>query len=195
MAKKSNASRKGIEPTGSPFNDDAYENVRFSATFDYNELSLTRASTQLFPNGKNVMLGVSFFSLAGILVILVVLEADVVFVLPLIVVSVIATSLTSNWGKNQLRYARKTSLAVEGAGGRRHVVVDDDAVHTEFDDGRAPVSYPLSELRSVRATNDFVVAGFGARRYVYVPRNATSEGRFRELVRILRAHVRPGGAH
>ena len=124
-----------------------------------------------------------------ILLVLVALWAkDAIIVM--IVLFVIATALsyvTSNWRKLQLRYARTTSLGSWTQVGRLHVAFCDDALHVEDKTGEL-ATYPTSELRYVHETGDFVVAGFGRKRFVYVPRAALSENRWRELLRFLKDH-------
>ena len=73
--------------------------------------------------------------------------------------------------------------------GNIHVVACDDALHLEDTHG-TKMRFDYADLRVVYPTSEFVVAGFGGKRYVYVPRSALSEGRFRELVRILDAHLK-----
>ena len=73
--------------------------------------------------------------------------------------------------------------------GNIHVVACDDALHLEDTHG-TKMRFDYADLRVVYPTSEFVVAGFGGKRYVYVPRSALSEGRFRELVRILDAHCK-----
>ena len=122
MAKKSTrpvARRKDADRV--TFDDKKYGHTLFSATFEYNELTLARSAELLGLGLKNV---------------------------------------------------------------RRHVAVTDDAVHVENEDGELGC-YSLSELRVVHSTSEFLVADFGEKRYVYVPRSALSENRYRDLVRFL----------
>lgn len=185
MAKKFGTRHKNVVPSGPKFDDDAYEDVRFSATFDYGELSLTRAAAQLAPRSKTATTGVAFVCLAGMVAVLMISEDNLVWALVFMVPALVALNAVTNWHKLQLRYARKTTLGAADGIGRHHVVVCEDAVHTQVEGG-AVTSYSLSELRAVYDTEDCVVAGFGSKRYVYVPRAALSENRFRDLVRFLR---------
>lgn len=187
MAKKS-AVRRRDASAQSMFDDSKYEGVRVSATFELNELTLSRAAEQLAPRLKRSM---TFVNLAALLLLV-----GAAFVLPdvtalliaLFIVSVIATYVTYNWGKVTLRYARTTTLSPTAFQGSVHVVACDDAVHVEDAHG-AHIDLDYADLRVVYPTSEFVVAGFGSKRYVYVPRTALSEGRFRELVRILEDHL------
>lgn len=195
MAKKPSARRKAAAAP-SVFDEKKFKSPRIQATFDYNELSLVRASNQLWQTGKNVALGVAMVSLAGIVVYILLAgsEGNLAPALVLLAVSVIASATVTRWDKVQLRRARTTSLGVKGEGERRRVTVTDDAVHLETTGG-LDASYPLSDLRKVFATEDSVTVDFGNDRYVYVPRAALSENRFRELVHILKqARAENGGA-
>lgn len=184
MAKKSATSRKSAAP--SIFDEKKFRSPRIQATFDYNELSLVRASNQLWQTGKNVMLGVAMVSLVGIIsYILLGGEDNMAPAIGMLVVAVVSSAAVTRWDRVQLRYARKTTLGFEGTGERRRVTVTDDTVHMETSNG-AEVSYPLSSLREVYVTEDSVTAGFGKGCYVYVPRAALSENRFRELGRIFK---------
>ena len=86
-------------------------------------------------------------------------------------------------------YARRTTLAAAPPSEQRHVAVCEDCVHVESEAG--PIGdFDLSDLRTVRYTDEHLVAGFGSRRYVYVPRRALSEGRYRKLAAFLSEHSR-----
>ena len=61
-----------------------------------------------------------------------------------------------------------------------------DAVYVADESG-AEERYDLSDLRSVSADDDGLLAGFGGRRYAYVPSTAMSASRFQELSRELEA--------
>ena len=52
MAKKSAVRRRNEQ---SEFNDDAFENVRASMTYDYNELVLARAAERIHPRTKQYL--------------------------------------------------------------------------------------------------------------------------------------------
>lgn len=185
MPKKSPAHKDQNAPI--KFNDEKYDHLHFSTTFEYNELCLARAAELLCPRLKQAATIGNFGAL--ILLVLVALWAkDAIIVM--IVLFVIATALsyvTSNWRKLQLRYARTTSLGSWTQVGRLHVAFCDDALHVEDKTGEL-ATYPTSELRYVHETGDFVVAGFGRKRFVYVPRAALSENRWRELLRFLKDH-------
>lgn len=190
MAKKAASRRKSASPQRK-FDDTQYDGVRFSATFEYNELSLARAASWIWPRGKYVTLAVAFVSLLLLVGMLYINQDLLIPALAPLAVSIVASSLNSRWDRVQLRRANRSSLALDEtrAPQTRHVVVCDDAVHVEVEGG-ASDTYPLSDLRVVHSNNDSAFAGFGDGRYVYVPRSAMSEGRFRELVRFFEGHLR-----
>lgn len=186
MAKKSSARRRGDREARRTFDDSAFGNVRFSATYEYNELALARASELLAPRLRNALTMATFASLA-LLVLSALVFGNQAFVV-LIVFFVVSVGLMygmSNVSALRLSYARSSTLSTEDYDGTLHVAVCDDAVHVRDGMGVGG-DFPLSELKTVNSTSDGVLAGFGARRYAYVPRSAMSEGRFRELVRFLK---------
>lgn len=185
MAKKSTkpAARRR-EAERAAFDDKKYGRTLFSATFEYNELAMTRASELLGLGVKNVLTGVAFVTLLALILVILIDDTLVVLVGALFVVSIALVMATSRWSWFQLRYARTTTLAAPATSERRHVAVADDAVHVENEDGELGC-YSLSDLRVVHSTSEFLVADFGERRYVYVPRSALSENRYRDLVRFL----------
>ena len=77
-----------------------------------------------------------------------------------------------------------STLAAPASAERRHVAVGEKSVHVENEAGELGC-YDLSDLRAVHSTSEFLVADFGQKRYVYVPRSALSENRYRDLVRFL----------
>ena len=159
MSKKTAVRRK--DETGE-FDNSAYENVRVSATFDYNEVTLSYAAELVAPNVKRTLGPISFVAL---------------IVMALLFV-------WSNWNRVQTHVACRSSLALDGGSERRHVVVCDDAIHTETSAGKHE-TYPLSELKTLHATDECLLAGFGRGRYVFIPRKALSEGRYRSLIEFL----------
>lgn len=190
MAKKTTARRKAAKAKAqadapAKFNDEKYPDVRFAATFDYDEMSFVHAAEQLGPRAKTAMTAANFGSL--ILLVLVALLAgnQTVLLLILFFVAVAFIYGSRNWQSLQLRYARGTMLAPDPEAGRTHVVVCNGGVHVENEKG--PVmdcDYP--DLRFVHSTDESLVAVFSGRRYVFVPRSALSESRFHELVKFLR---------
>lgn len=184
MARKSSASKRRADQPA--FDDHAYENVRFTATFDYNELALERAAAVLAPRAQR---GVQVAEGAALLAIVVVAllfgtEGTTVPLVALFVVALVLVYVANRWTDLRLSYARHGSLKPAAGGERMHVVVCDDAVHVQSD--KRPVQdLPLAGLRAVYDNMDYLVAGFGQHAYVYVPRSALSENRFRELVRFL----------
>lgn len=186
MAKKPQR-RRDAQQAAPLFDDSGYEDVRYAATFDYDELALSRAAELLGgERAKNALTAVNFGILAAIVLLLVIDQRNVVPAVIGVVAFVVVSTLSNKWGRAQLAYARRSTLALAVPSEKRHVVVCADAVHTRSESGTT-ATYPLSELRVVRSNGDCLVAGFGQRRYVYVPRRALSEQRFRDLVSFLRA--------
>lgn len=181
MAKKTAARRREGQ---SEFSDDAFENVRASATYDYNELVLARAAERIHPRAKQYLTFVNFASLLILVFCAWNFRDNNVLLLVLAVVAFALLYVWANWNTLQLRLARRGSLALEGPNERRHVVVCDDAVHVQSNLGSS-ATYPLSDLKWVSATDGCLLASFGRGRYAYVPRRCLSENRFRELVRFL----------
>lgn len=185
MSRKPNKSASRRRDAGrTAFDDERYGKVLFSATFEYNELTFSRAAELLGPRLKTVFTAASFASLVLLIVSILAGESFVVLTGALFVVALVLIFVTSSWSRLQLRYARTTSLAAPAVAERRHVAVCEDAVHVANEAGELG-SYPLSDLRAVYPTGEFVVAGFGGGRYAYVPRSALSENRYRDLVRFL----------
>lgn len=185
MAKKSTkpvARRREAERAA--FNDKQYGRTLFSATFDYNELTMARAAEQLGITTKNVLTVAAFVVLASMILVILIDESLVALVGVLFVLSIALVFVTGRWSWFQLRYARSTSLAAPATSERRHVAITEDCVHVVSEQGEIG-AYNLSDLRVVHSTGDLVVAGFGEGRYACVPRSALSENRFRELVRFL----------
>ena len=188
MAKKSPARRH--EPSAqSMFDDSKYEGVRVSATFEYNELTLSRAAEQLAPRLKSSMVFANLASLLALVAAAILVPDLSALLIALFIVSVILMYVQYNWNKLMVQYARTTTLAPTAYQAPIHVVACDDALHLE-DAGSVDVRFDYADLRVVYPTSEFVVAGFGSKRYVYVPRSALSEGRFRELVRTLDEHCK-----
>ncbi|MBM6774386.1 hypothetical protein [Olsenella profusa] len=196
MAKKTAARRKAANKAAkaktdasAKFSDEKYQDVRFSATFDYDEMCFVRAAEQLGPRAKTAMTAANFGSL--ILLVLVALFAGDQTVL-LIILFFVAVALiygARNWQGLQQRYARGTMLAPDPEAARTHVAVCEDAIHVE--NAKGPVlDCSYSDLRFVHSTAESLVAVFTGRRYVFVPRSALSESRFHELVKFLRGKLR-----
>lgn len=185
MAKKSSQRRRALTDGRPAFDDSAYDNLLVSATFEPTELGLSRAAELMGPRLRANLTAGTFASLAVlVLVALAVGNQSYPLLIALFLVSLGFLYASSNVGRLRLRYARSTTLDPAGFQGSVHVAVCEDAVHVR-DEGGAGWDYPLSELKVVNGNAEGVLAGFGQKRYVYVPRNALSEGRFRELVRFL----------
>lgn len=189
MAKKK-TNRKARPAASAPaykFDDEKYEGLRFSATYDYGELQLSKAASYL--GGQKARAASFVVSMSCLALMIIVLLADSNNMAPaivLLVLSMLGTLATTNWHNMQLNYARNSSLGFRGTSTRCHVVVTDDAVFVAGEAGEEE-RFPLSELRSVSADDDGLLAGFGGRRYVYVPAAAMSASRFQELRRELEA--------
>lgn len=184
MAKKTAPRRKDAS-TDSNFANGTYPGERIVATFEYNELSLMRASELLAPRLRSALTFVNFALL--IIIVLIAMTLGNRAWLPLVLLfagSVIVLYASRNWSKLQLAYARSTNLRLDGGSVQYCVVVCDDAIHVEDENGGV-TTYNLSELRGIHENPDMILARFPSKRYVLIPRTALSEGRFRELSRIL----------
>ena len=185
MAKKNAARRKAIAESQPAFDDSKYGNVLYSMTFDYNELSLTRASELLAPRMRGALSAASFISLAVlVLAALAFGNQGYPLLIALFLVSVGLLYASSNIARLRLRYARTTTLDPAAYDGALHVAVEDDAIHVHDAQG-AGGDYPLSELKTSISSSEGILAGFGSKRYVFVPRSSMSESRFHELARML----------
>ena len=188
MAKKSNR-KKRTTPAASPvkFDDSRYGDVRFSATYQYSELELYQAAAYL--GGRMAKTASYLFTTLCLVIMVGVILVDsrnLGLALVLLFVSILGTSVTSNWKKMQIGYARNSTLDPRGVSERRHVVVSDSEVYVACEDG-AQERYPLAELKRVYQDDEGLVASFGKRRFVYVPAHAMSAARFRELADALAA--------
>ena len=188
-------SRKNAKTTGARkwepqarFDDKKYGRVLFSATFDYNELSFARASETLGHGYRKILTGVAFLALLALVVVLLVDEKPTVLLVATFLVAFALVFAVSRWDRLQQTYARRTVLAPDADAPTRHVAVCEDGVHVEDTSGSLG-DYDLSDLRSVSQNTDCVVASFGDGRYVYIPRSAMSENRFRLLGTFLKGKV------
>lgn len=170
------------------FDDTKYGRTLFSATFDYNELSFARASETLGHGYRKVLTGLAFLALLALVVVLLVDEKPTALVVVTFLVAFALVFAVSRWDRLQQAYARRTVLAPKAGVPTRHVAVCEDSVHLEDATG-ALGDYDLSELRSVSQNTDCLVASFGNGRYVYVPRAAMSENRFRLLGTFLKGKL------
>lgn len=190
MAKKTTARRRAAKAKAQAdapvkFNDEKYPDVRFSATFDYDEISFVRAAEQLGPRAKTAMTAANFGSLVVLVLVALFAGDQTALLVVLFLVAVALIYGSRNWQGLQLRYARGTMLAPDPEAGRTHVVVCEDGVHVENEKGHV-TDCDYSDLRFVHSTGESLVAVFSGRRYVFVPRSALSESRFHELVKFLR---------
>lgn len=182
MAKK-NAARKDAK--NNEFDDSSYSNIRYSTSFDYDALDFTRAASLIAPRAKSNITIASYVVLVvivGMLLINSKLLAPAIF---MVLVWTLLQGLSRNWTWIQERQARSTTLALGNPSGeRRHVVVTDDSVHTEVAGG-TKVSYRIADLKHVENSELCILLSFGNKGYVYIPRSALSENRYRELGRFL----------
>ncbi len=181
MSKKTAVRRK--DETGE-FDNSAYENVRVSATFDYNEVTLSYAAELVAPNVKRTLGPISFVALILLVFAAWQFRDQQTFLIAPAIIVMALLFVWSNWNRVQTHVACRSSLAIDGGSERRHVVVCDDAIHTETSTGKHE-TYPLSELKTLHATDECLLAGFGRGRYVFIPRKALSEGRYRSLIEFL----------
>lgn len=190
MAKKTTARRKATKARAQAdapvkFSDEKYQDVRFSATFDYDEIGFVRAAEQLGPRAKTAMSAANFGSLIVLVLVALFAGDQTALLIILFFVAVALIYGSRNWQGLQMRYARGTMLAPDPEAKRTHVVVCEGGVHVENEKG--PVTdCDYSDLRFVHSTGESLLAVFSGRRYVFVPRSALSESRFHELVRFLR---------
>ena len=99
MAKKSGkqvARRKDAARVA--FDDKKYGHALFSATFEYSELTLARASEQLGLRLRSALTAASFASLVGLILVILIDESLVVLVGVLFVISLALVFTTSRWG-------------------------------------------------------------------------------------------------
>lgn len=184
MSKKSPARHREGAPAPSWFDDARYEGVRFSATFEYNELSLNRAAEQIAPRLKGILTVADFGSLVVLILLAMALRDQTLLLVIVFLIPATLLYVTNNLSSLQVRYARGTNLDPVTMGSRVHVTVCENSLHLCNDEG-GQQDFDLSDLRFVHDTSDFLVAGFARRRYVFVPRSALSENRFHDLVRFL----------
>ena len=183
---RATAARQGAEPAR--FDDRRFGKPLFAATFECNELALTRGAETIGHRMRGALTAASFVALLALVIVTLVDDRAMVLMIAVFAVSLALVIATSRWDRLQRAYARHTTLAALSDSEACHVVVCEDSVHVENEDG--PIGdFALSDLRTVHQNADCVVAGFGRRRYVYVPRMAMSENRFRELGRFLKERL------
>ena len=183
MAKKASARRKD-EAADEGFANNKYADERIAATFDYNELCLARASELLAPRLRAGLTVATFAALLGVIFIASVARDQLVLLVILFFAAFALLQAMQNVSKLKLRFARSTNLSPEAASPRYRAVICGDAVHLENSEGGVE-DFSLIDLRRVHESPDSILACFTDKRYVYLPRSAFSEGRFRETSRIL----------
>lgn len=187
MAKKRHHTRRKAATENLPaFDDSKYDNVRYSMTFEYGELALTRASELLAPHARTYLTIGCAVSLVALIILAITQGNDNYPVV--IAVSVVAFALltaVTSYGTLRLNYVRASTLDPDLYDGTLHVVIDDETVHMEDTRGVGG-DYALADLKHVNDNSDGILARFGYRTYVYFPRSAMSEGRFRSLRQLLR---------
>lgn len=189
MAKKKTArkTRPASAETAHKFDDEKYEGLRFSATYDYGELALSKAASYL--GGQKARIASFAVSMACLALMIVVLIANANNLAPaivLLVLSMAGTAVSTNWHNMQLGYARNSSLGFKGTSSRRHVVVTGDAVYVADESG-AEERYDLSDLRSVSADEDGLLAWIWRPPLRLRAVDGHERSRFQELCRELEA--------
>lgn len=180
------AGRKTASNRGKARRDDGkYGEVLYSFSYEMDDLNYFNAAGLVGSNRMQQILTGS--SMALLLLIIgslydrehplypVTIAAFVLF----LVLNVIG----QNWTRIRDRYVSASSLTQLGSP-ERHVVVTTEAMIVEGPDDAAS-SYPLSELKKLAEDSDGALAKFGKRRYVYIPRKALSETRYRNLTKML----------
>lgn len=180
--KKANAAARRRDNT-EHFDDSAYEGIRYSLTYEMDELSFSRAAALLAPPWLyNAALVCSLIGLIGIILVLVADQNNVIPAVIFFAIAILGSVVGNNWTRMVASRARKTTLGLPGEDKHRHVVITDKDLFELGPDDRK-VSYPLSDLKRAAGDDEGCILDFGAKRYVYVPRAAMSENRYRSLVR------------
>ncbi len=175
--------------------DERYGKPLFSLTYEMNEYELARAANLYGPDRmKDIFNGAAILSLALLILVLVTMRDNIVLDIILLVIAVIASSITTSWSRFVTFLARKSTLGLVGESNRHHIVVTEDRVVDEGPDDRVAV-YPLSELKHSRSSDEATVADFGDKRCVYIPRAPMREGRYQALVRFFLDHEPKKGKH
>ncbi|MCI1645450.1 MAG: hypothetical protein LKI67_01480 [Olsenella sp.] len=175
--------------------DERYGKPLFSLTYEMNEYELARAANLYGPDRmKDIFNGAAILSLALLILVLVTMRDNIVLDIILLVIAVIASSITTSWSRFVTFLARKSTLGLVGENNRHHIVVTEDKVVDEGPDDRVAV-YPLSELKHSRSSDEATVADFGDKRCVYIPRAPMREGRYQALVRFFLDHEPKKGKH
>ncbi len=195
MAKKSSkrknagkSAEKQADAAAARLDGQKFGTVLYSLTYDYDERDLSHASSYL--GGERLRMIPIGFSVVSLVALIAILLWDSTMLVPamvLVVISVIASAVTSSWDSLQIRYANSTTLGMEDllTPERRHVVVGPEKVFVEI--GEKPADeYPLDELRVIYSDSEFCVAGFQPSCYVYIPHGSMSENRYRALVKFLK---------
>ena len=185
MAKKHSARRRSAAEKQPVFDDSMYDNVRYSMTFEYGELGLTRASELLAPRARTYLLAGCVASLVLLIFVTLVMGDSYPLLIAAFVVALCLLNAFANIAHIRLNYVRASTIDPASYDGTIHVVVDDEAVHVRDTRGVGG-DYPLAELKHVNANSEGILARFGYRRYVFVPRKALSEGRFNSLAQLLK---------
>lgn len=169
--------------------DKQYGNPLYSLTYEMDELEFSRASGLTKPDSiKTVLASISAICLVLIIVLLLQDRNNLTIAIILVAASLVCTAASSSWADILVRYARRSTLGLVGKDNHRHIVLTEDEVIEEGPDDRVE-RYPLSELQFVRSTDSYALAGFGSKRFVYIPRSSMSEGRYRGAVRFLEQHT------
>ncbi|MGI6231192.1 MAG: hypothetical protein ACOYJL_09900 [Tractidigestivibacter sp.] len=183
MSKKQSSKAKAAEEARQEKSDRKYGTPLFSLTYEMNELEFSRAATLVYSDRiKDALTAVSIVSIVLMIMSIIQNPDDLFLAMIFVVLSVVATAVSSSWPSITANRARNTSLGLVGENNRRHVVVTADKVVEEGPDDRVE-EIPISDLSAFRWNDDFCVAAFSKKRFIYVPRSAMSEGRYRNLLR------------
>lgn len=158
---------------------------------------------------KHILIVVQALILVVILAVASYVPSATPFLILLVVAFVGAAVLNTNWSRIQYKHTLKSNLGFQLPEG---IAPNDPTIDTssklttpdlrrvEIFDQNILVSYSnrtseeffLKSIRSVRQSDEACLVVFSgkkkfSRRFVYIPRSATSEGRFRETCHFLRA--------
>ncbi|RVU96689.1 hypothetical protein EII22_10730 [Coriobacteriales bacterium OH1046] len=179
--------KRAVSNRGNARHDDGkYGEVLYSFSYEMDDLNYFNAAGLVGSNRmQQILTGSSMVLLLLIIGSLYDREHPLYPVAIAAFILFLALSIASqNWTRIRDRYVSRSSLTQLG-GTDRHVVVTAEAMIVEGPDDTVS-SYPLSEFKKLAEDSDGALAKFGRRRYVYIPRKALSETRYRSLTKMLR---------
>lgn len=165
--------------------DERYGEVLYSFSYEMDDLNYFNAAGLVGSNRiQQIVAGSSMVLLLLIIGSLYDRERPLYRVaITAFILFIVLSIVGQNWTKIRDRYVSKSSLAQIG-NPDRHVIVTAETMVVEGPDDTVS-SYPLSEFKKLAEDSDGALAKFGKRRYVYIPRKALSETRFRNLAKML----------